>query len=81
MNTYIATVEFFNQFADEMAKDTVIMRANSYADAVKQIESSFKETIESIVSITAVSDMEVIHLGDGPDVDKCVEIIIKENTF
>lgn len=81
MNTYIAAVEFFDQFHDEIAKDTVIMRANSYTEAVQQIETSFKNTIESITSITAVSDMTVIHLGDGPDVDKCVQLIMKENTF
>jgi len=81
MDTYIATVEYFEEFESKMAKDTVLIRATSYSDAVAQIEESFKNTIESITSITAVSDMTVIHLGDGPNVDTIVETILSENSY
>lgn len=81
MDTYIATVEYFEEFESKMAKDTVLMRAASYSEAVAQIEESFKNTIESIASITAVSDSGVIHLGDGPNVDTIVETILSENSY
>ena len=81
MNTYIATVEYYDEFDSAMRKDTVIMRAASYAEAAAQIEESFKNTLESIVSFTAISDMALIHLGNGANVDSLIDTIMSENTF
>ena len=81
MITYIATVEYYDEFETGLKKDTILLRAPSYAEAAAQIENAFKDTLESIVSFTAVSDMAVIHLGDGPDTQKCIDVIMQENSF
>ena len=79
MQTFIATVEYFEE--TDMEKDTVVVQADNYADAVGLIEKTFGEKIESIVSITGISDMNIIHLGNGEFVDKIVEVLMQENSY
>lgn len=79
MQTFIATVEYFEE--TDMEKDTVIVQADSYTDAVGLIEKTFRDSIESIVSITGISDMNIIHLGNGEFVDKIVEVLMQENSY
>ena len=81
MQTFIATVEYFEELDKKMDKDTVIMQANTYAEAVAMIEKSFGSSIESITSITGISDMNVIHLGNSEFVDKIIEVLLKENSY
>jgi calcineurin-like phosphoesterase len=81
MQTFIATVEYYEEIKDEMEKDTVVVQADNYADAVGLIEKSFGDSIESIVSITGISDMNVIHLGNSEFVDKIIEVLLKENSY
>lgn len=81
MHTYIATVNYFDEFRNDMEKDTVVVQALSYSEAVAAIEISFKSSIESIESITDISDMAIIHLGNGPLVDQVVELLCQENSF
>ena len=79
MQTFIATVEYFEE--TDMEKDTVVVQAHSYAEAVGLIEKTFGDSIESIVSITGISDMNIIHLGNGEFVDKIVEVLMQENSY
>lgn len=81
MQTFIATVEYYEEIKGEMEKDTVVVQADNYTDAVGLIEKSFGDSIESIVSITGISDMNVIHLGNGEFVDKIVEVLMQENSY
>lgn len=81
MQTFIATVEYFEELDEKMDKDTVIMQAENYSEAVAMIEKSFGNCIESITSITGISDMNVIHLGNSEFVDKIIEILLKENSY
>ena len=57
------------------------MQANTYAEAIAMIEKSFGKSIESITSITGISDMNVIHLGNSEFVDKIIEVLLKENSY
>jgi len=81
MHTYIATVNYFDEFRNDMDKDTVVVQASSYSEAAAAIEISFNSSIESIESLTDISDMAVIHLGNGPLVNQVVELLCAENSY
>lgn len=78
---YIATVNYFDDFENKMDKDTIVVQAHSYSEAMAAIEASFKSSIESIESISDISDMTIIHLGNGPLVDQVVKLLCQENGY
>lgn len=81
METYIATVEYYDEVDGKKMRDTVLMRANSYTEAVTQIEAAFGNDIEKIISLAFVATEHVIHLGDGEFIDQIVNTIMEANAI
>ena len=80
--TFIATIEYIN-YENKSKKQCIAVQATSYTNAMNVIEEAYQKDLEGIVDLHAISDMQLIYLGDAED--KTTELIVdrlcEENTF
>ena len=82
---FIADVQWWNEFDEKDVTETVLVQANSFIDAMEQIENQYKDSLEEIHYFTCVGDGYVVHLGsrevNREEVDTVVSCITENNCF
>ena len=82
---FIADVQWWNEFDDKDVTETVLVQADSFIDAMEQIENQYKDDLEEIHYFTYVGDGDIVHLGsrevNREEVDTVVSCITKNNCF
>lgn len=67
---FTATIEWYNNYDEKIVTEVVAVHGENFADAMKNIEKTYKTSLESVRELTWISDCEVLSLGVKGEVDE-----------
>ena len=67
---FTATIEWYNDYDEKMITEVIVVHGENFADAMKNIEKTYKTSLESVRELTWISDCEVLSLGVKGEVDE-----------
>lgn len=67
---FTATIEWYNNYDEKIVTEVIVVHGENFTDAMKNIEKTYKTSLESVRELTWISDCEVLSLGVKGEVDE-----------
>jgi hypothetical protein len=67
---FTATIEWYNDYDEKIITEVIVVHGENFADAMKNIEKTYKTSLESVRELAWISDCEVLSLGVKGEVDE-----------